>query len=103
MGKREVVLPWIPDYFTIAIYPQGNDYIASELQSGLFVRDMISLTALRKLSDRLMEVRLAVEKAQREGYKVSHPSEPREVSAKEMEAIRQRKGIVLRNVVIEPP
>jgi len=102
MAKKEVLLPWIPDYFTIAIYPQGMDYVAHELQSGLWFRDMVALTALRKLSARLREVQLAMEDADRAGMKIRHPSEPGEVSPKLLADIERKKGVILRNVVIEP-
>lgn len=102
MAKREVLLPWLPDYFTIAIYPQGMDFVAHELRSDLWVRDMIALTALRKLSDRLIEVQLATEKAQRQNYVVRHNHEGREASPKLLADIKKKKGVILRNVVIEP-
>lgn len=98
--RKKVTLPWIPTYYTIALYQQGMDYIAHELQSDLWVRDMVMLTALKRLKDRLIGIQLQEEKADKEGVKIIR-NEPREPSVQLIERI-QKTGVILRNVVLEP-
>lgn len=97
---KEALLPWLPDYFTIALYPVGSYYVAHELQSNLLAKDMMALQALKTLERRLIEVQVAIENAQKKGWKIKRtPEAP--ASAKVYETAK-KTGIIMRNVVLEP-
>lgn len=97
---KQVTLPWIPDYFTIALYQQSQFFVAHELQSNLYCRNVMMLLAIKDLSKLLISIQLQEEQASKKGWIVKRtPARP--ASQQAIERVR-KVGIILRNVVIEP-
>jgi hypothetical protein len=97
---KEVIIPWIPDYFTIALYPMSGAYVAHELQSNIWCRAPILLDALKNLSKKLIDIQLALDKATKNGRKVKRT--PEKAASQKSFEIARKTGIILRNVVLEP-